>query len=921
MKVKPGSRRRSAGRSEMRYSELDLLYQTAPVGLCLKDRNLRYVRINERMARINGRPVADHFGKTLRDILPDLAQTVEPLQKKVLETGQPILGMEIWGRDPGAEGREMCGLVSYFPFRGEDGSIQGVGAVVQDITERKQMEKAVRKSEEQLRRMADSIPSMICYIDREKRYRFTNAAYQNWFGYDKDQILGLSVEEVLGPELYGSIRSRMEQAMSGSRVTYNMEIPDKKGKSRHFQVNYLPQRGENGKVLGFYTFLHDLTEQKISEQKLQESEARYRTLVEYSPTAICVIDADTGQFVDCNRLAVELFGIDRDTLLTLGPREISPPLQPCGRPSEEVARERLAAAVRDGHGVFEWMHRNAAGVDILCEVRLVPFPAKGRRLFRGNIVDISDRKRAEEEKRKNEKRLQLLLETARAIPWEVDVDTWRFTYVGPQAVKLLGYPLEKWREADFWVSHIHPEDRESALQFCIDSSKHLNEFDFEYRMVSSCGKVVWVHDLVSVEFEKGSPRKLRGFLIDITARKRVDLLQAGQKRVLEMLARGEPLNAVLNELACTVDNQQTGMRCSILQVDDGGKHLRHSAGPGLPEEYNQAIDGLEIGPQNGACGRAAFRGERVIVADTLTDPLFARYRELAVRFGLGACWSHPIFSTHGKVLGTFAVYHDEPHHPTDSELAMVEQVAYLAGVAIERTRAQQALEKNEEALRMSQRVLQSLAGRLLTAQEEERRRLARELHDDLTQRLAALAIEAGKLEQDVSLPPDEIARKLREMKNRIVRISEDVHGISRQLHPSIIEDLGLSDAIASECQNFSEREGIHIDFAPGGVLDGLPREISLCLYRVVQEGLRNVARHSRAKKARVSARRENGTLRLSIRDSGVGFDPARPKGRAGLGLDSMKERVRLIKGALSIVTGEGRGTTIEVRVPLTGGRE
>ncbi len=98
---------------------------------------------------------------------------------------------------------------------------------------------------------------------------------------------------------------------------------------------------------------------------------------------------------------------------------------------------------------------------------------------------------------------------------------------------------------------------------------------------------------------------------------------------------------------------------------------------------------------------------------------------------------------------------------------------------------------------------------------------------------------------------------------------------------SIIEDLGLSDAIASECQNFSEREGIHIDFVPGGVLDGLPREISLCLSRVVQEGLRNVARHSRAKEARVSARRENGTLRLSIRDSGVGFDPARPKGRAG----------------------------------------
>ena len=150
--------------------------------------------------------------------------------------------------------------------------------------------------------------------------------------------------------------------------------------------------------------------------------------------------------------------------------------------------------------------------------------------------------------------------------------------------------------------------------------------------------------------------------------------------------------------------------------------------------------------------------------------------------------------------------------------------------------------------KQSEEALRRLAGRLLTAQEAERRQLAREMHDDLTQRLAVLAIDAAKLEQECNASTA-LSGGLRDMKDQLIKLSRDVHTLSRQLHPSILDDLGLVDALRSECGGFSEREGISVRYAPRDVPPGIPKELALCLYRIAQEGLRNVAKHSGAKEA------------------------------------------------------------------------
>lgn len=226
-----------------------------------------------------------------------------------------------------------------------------------------------------------------------------------------------------------------------------------------------------------------------------------------------------------------------------------------------------------------------------------------------------------------------------------------------------------------------------------------------------------------------------------------------------------------------------------------------------------------------------------------------------------------------------------------------------------------AYEQAVKELQTSQAESRHLAGKLLTAQEDESKRLARELHDDLSQRLAASAIEAGKLEQQ-SAEDSEARVRLSDLKSSLVAIADDVHQISRQIHPAILDDLGLEDALRSECNGFGERYGYKVQFRCGDLPGDLPKDIALCLYRIVQEALRNIAKHAMTDAVDIVLRADTEFAYLEVRDLGCGFVPSEVHGKPGLGLASMEERVRLVRGEFTVSTNPGRGTAITVRIPL-----
>jgi len=340
---------------------------------------------------------------------------------------------------------------------------------------------------------------------------------------------------------------------------------------------------------------------------------------------------------------------------------------------------------------------------------------------------------------KDEDRLHFLLGTANILPWEADAESWLFTYVGAQATKMLGYPVEQWYEPDFWVSHIHPDDQERAVSNCLEYSLILDNYEFEYRMVACDGRIVWIHDLVSLVREDGKPKTIRGFMIDITARK-----------------------------------------------------------------------------------------------------------------------------------------------------------------------------QTEETLSI-------LSGRLINAQEEERRRIARELHDDLNQRMALLSIELEQLGQKIPERQSELREDVRDLQSKAHEISMEIHRLSYQLHPSKLDHLGLAAALKSLCDELKASQGLQIEFFQRGFPATLPKDVTLCVFRIAQEALRNIVKHSGTHEALVVLERTDGEISLCVSDTGCGFDTESDKMKSGLGFISMMERLRLVGGEISIHSQPSWGTQIDVSVPLIAG--
>ena len=247
------------------------------------------------------------------------------------------------------------------------------------------------------------------------------------------------------------------------------------------------------------------------------------------------------------------------------------------------------------------------------------------------------------------------------------------------------------------------------------------------------------------------------------------------------------------------------------------------------------------------------------------------------------------------------------------ELPMDEPRAYEARIVQAGTDRVLSIVRDVTESKRATELNRDLAGRLIVRQEIERQRIARELHDDVSQRIALINIEIDKI---IAHPGSEEWRgRLRMLSAHARDIAADVHHISYALHPSWLETLGLVPALQSLCRDASKQRNLHVTFTHGSIPPSMNANVSLCLYRIVQEALHNVARHSQTRDAHVSMTFEAGCIALQIADAGVGFDPTDTRS-AGLGLASMRERVAVLKGQLAINAAPGAGTQITVRIPL-----
>jgi len=443
----------------------------------------------------------------------------------------------------------------------------------------------------------------------------------------------------------------------------------------------------------------ELTKEIIQRQRAEEallrSEAYLAEAQKVSHTGSFGWSVSSGHIVwsDETFRILELDGVNKPTVEGILDRT---------HPEDRAfVQETLDQAARD-RKAFDLEHRLMMPDGSVKYVRVVGHPStndeSGNFEFVGAVTDVTDRKRAEVALRRSEGYLAQAQALTQSGSWAWNVRT-DARFWSQETFRIFGCDPEKvkptWSDI---LERVHPDDRSAIAERAKMEATLKEESETDFRIVLPDGKIKHLHSIAHPVMDaSGEITEIVGTLMDVTRRKRGEALRDGESRILEMIARDARLEEILESLVRVVEAQFAGLLCSVLLLDEDGKHAKHGAAPSLPDPYTKAVDGLCIGPKAGSCGTAMYRRELVVVTDILEDPLWVAYREVAEPYGLRACWSTPILAHSGKALGSFAMYYREPRSPSPAETRALEMATHLAGIAIERKLAREERERLRQA--------------------------------------------------------------------------------------------------------------------------------------------------------------------------------------------------------------------------------
>ena len=426
---------------------------------------------------------------------------------------------------------------------------------------------------------------------------------------------------------------------------------------------------------------------------LEQREFKIRRLFDANIIGIITRQLE-GRILEANDAFLRMVGYDREDLVAgrLLWTELTPP-EWRDRAERAVAEVKMTGTAQPLEK--EYFRKDGSRVPVL--VGAATFEEGGNEGV-AFVLDLTERKRAEQDLRTSESRFRTFVDHA-TDAFMLHGEDGTVLDVNRNACESLGYS----RDELIGMSTID-FDPDATAAFLENISERLDAGEtltFERRHRRKDGTSFPVEVRARV-FRQDGRRLALSLTRDITERKRTESLLAGEKRILEMVAKGDSLARILESLCRLVEEQASDVLASILLLD--GNRLRHGGAPSLPKAYTDAIDGALVGPSAGSCGTAAYRGEQVIVEDIATDPLWADYREAALPHSLHACWSTPIFNSQAKVIATFAMYYLEPRRPSQRDQEIIEQITHLAGIAIERNRTQEALRWSEAHMAEAQRL-------------------------------------------------------------------------------------------------------------------------------------------------------------------------------------------------------------------------
>jgi PAS domain S-box-containing protein len=676
-----------------------------------------------------------------------------------------------------------------------------------------------------------------------------NTGAQRMFGYTEAEAIGQPITIIVPPAWRDEEKDILRRVRAGERIEhYETRRVSKDGRKIDVSITMSPVRDVEGRIIGASKIVRDITERKRAEAELRESEERFRLAAQAGKMFAYEWDVATDLVVRSGE-SVQILGIGESTPTTA--QELMALVHPADR-------ERVTAAIAELSPERSYLQisyrrvRPDGTVIWVDRIGRAHFDGQGKMVrMIGMVADITERKLAERELALANDRLRLAMEAGKAVGWDRDVKSGRDSLFG-DLPSVFGIPSEIYDgRVDDFHRYLHSEDRRRVVE-AIDYAMGMHKpYAAEFRLRWRDGTVRWLAAKGKFYYSReGDPERMLGMAIDITDRKLTEEALRESEERFRLAAQAGRMYAF-----------DWDVITDVIVRSEESTHIFGLSGEPIKRTKRELL--ARVHPED----RATFTNS--IVECTPESP--------------NTQISYRLLRPDGSVLWLERT----GHAFFDDQGKMVRMIGMVANIT-ERKQAEEALSR--------------VGSRLIEAHEEERTRIARELHDDIGQRLVLLAWHLGSSNGN--------------LRKQVEDLANDVQALSHSLHSPKLELLGLAAAADGFCGELSDRQRVEIEFHSENIPKELPKEISLCLFRVLQEALQNAIKHSGSRQFQVSLKSGASEIELTVRDSGIGFETDEAIKGPGLGLTSMQERLKLVNGQLSIDSKPQRGTTIQARVPL-----
>ncbi|HEY9600206.1 MAG TPA: PAS domain S-box protein [Allocoleopsis sp.] len=911
-------------------SLLDALLAAAPVGICFLDKELRYIHINQVLASINGFSIEEHLGRRYRDVLPEMAAQFEPQLQHVLDTGEPMLNVDISGEAPGQPGYHGHWLGNYYPVRNTDGQTVGLGVILADITETKQAEAAAREANRKVVNILESITDAFFALDSKWQFTYVNHRCAELMQSVPEHLLGRSFWEMF-PTARGTILDEQYHKVIEHQTPAHFEVTGL-FTGRWFEVHSYPS------AEGIAVYFQEISDRKRAEVALRESEERLRAIVQNMPVMMDAFDADN-HIIVWNRECERVTGYSAEEIIG-NPRAIEL-LYP-----DRAYRDRMFAE-HEARGLnyrdWEW--------EITCKdgsVKTIawsniseeyPIPDWGTW---GIGVDVTERKQAQEALQDSEARFRVMFNQAAVGIALVALDG-QFIQVNPAVCNITGYSQDELLALTIQAIS-HPEEQQiDADSFQRVVAREIDGYSVEKRYFRKDGSIVWVNVTVSAVWDSNNQIKYGiGIIEDISdrqaalrERKRAEEVQQFLVEASTELAASLDYKTTLNNVAhlavptfadwCIVDVfqldasvRQIAIACADPVKQEILEELRRRYPPD-PKRPNPAWQKLLSGQS--------------LLYEQFTDSQIAATAQdeehLQLLRGLGnrSVMVVPIQSRH-QVLGVLSfVSSESKRRYNQADLALAEDIARRAASAIDNAR----LYRDSEAARTAAQEANRMKDEFLAV-------LSHELRSPLNAILGwTQMLRTRQLSETAMARALETIERNAKLQTQLI---EDLLDVSRIIQGKLrlnIRPINIASAIDAALNTVrpaADAKGIHLTVTPNssvGLIPGDAERLQQVVWNLVSNAIKFTPTGGRVE---IRLKSTDSYTQIEVADTGKGISPdflphvferfrqadsttTRAYGGLGLGLAIVRHLVELHGGTVRADSpGEGQGATFTVKLPL-----